>query len=106
MLLKTLLVSLTLFSSSLAIAGHRHERPEPRHRFGQVHFKKAHHQKRHRNRHLIGDVVRVSWGSRDYAARILAARGDRYLVTYIGWSSMWDEWVDDDRIRFRRRNAL
>jgi hypothetical protein len=50
-------------------------------------------------RHQVGARVEVLWGHRYYDARVLAVRGDDYLVRYEGYSAFWDEWVDDARVR-------
>lgn len=46
-----------------------------------------------------GSKVEVKWGNAWYPGRILRADGGRYLVSYDGYGSNWDEWVDATRIR-------
>lgn len=46
--------------------------------------------------------VHIQWGGSWYPGRIVKQDGYRYLVTYDGWSSFFDEWVDDSRLRFER----
>jgi len=48
-----------------------------------------------------GQAVDIHWGSRWWPGRVLQKDGTRYLVTYEGWSSSWDEWVRADRLRQR-----
>eukprot|EP01048_Picozoa_sp_COSAG05_P028624 COSAG05_NODE_8982_length_657_cov_0.826165_2_plen_191_part_01 len=38
-----------------------------------------------------------------YAAMILRWAGDRALIHYIGWQSMWNEWFDIDDLLLRTR---
>ncbi len=51
-------------------------------------------------RFALGAHVDVLWGNAFYPARVLAIRGDDYLIRYEGWGAQWDEWVDDSRIRY------
>jgi len=44
--------------------------------------------------------VQIFWGSSWYPGVITKRSGGRYLVSYDGWSSSFDEWVDDSRLRF------
>ena len=48
-----------------------------------------------------GDAVDVKWEGLWYAASVLEARGDKYLIHYDGHGKEWDEWVGPDRIRER-----
>jgi hypothetical protein len=43
--------------------------------------------------------VEVEWGGTWWPAEVLKVRGNQYLIHYTGWSSSWDEWVTDCRIR-------
>ncbi|MCC6625525.1 MAG: hypothetical protein IT385_30075 [Deltaproteobacteria bacterium] len=49
-----------------------------------------------------GDSMQVSiqWGGSWYPGRVMKIEGGRYLVTYDGWSSTFDEWVGAERLRF------
>lgn len=42
--------------------------------------------------------VYVLWGGKYYLAKILKIDNGFYYVTYPGWDSSWDEWVDPGRI--------
>ncbi len=44
--------------------------------------------------------VQILWGGSWYPGFITKQDGGRYLVSYDGWSSFFDEWVDDSRLRF------
>ena len=46
----------------------------------------------------IGDQVKVEWNGSWWDAQILELDGERYLITYIGFDSSWDEWVTAERI--------
>lgn len=46
-----------------------------------------------------GSLVEVEWQGIWYDARVLEVDGNRYYITYIGYDSSWDEWVDSKRIR-------
>jgi len=45
-------------------------------------------------------AVSIQWGGSWYPGRVMKIDGGRYLVTYDGWSSTFDEWVGADRLRF------
>jgi hypothetical protein len=47
----------------------------------------------------VGDVVSVEWKGSWYPAKILKAEGGRYLISYDGYGSEWDEWVTPARMR-------
>lgn len=57
-----------------------------------------------------GAHVRILWSGSWYPGRVLRVDGDRYLVSYDGYGSSWDEWVDASRLRASdgdaRGNAL
>lgn len=65
-----------------------------------VHAYPGQHRAPHHDR-VVDRAVQVEWGNAWWDAEILEARGDRYLITYTGWSSSWDEWVGPERIRAR-----
>src|SRR5690606_25074298 len=48
-----------------------------------------------------GQPIDIWYGSTWYAGRVLEVRGTNYKVSYDGWSSSWDEWVDATRLRAR-----
>jgi hypothetical protein len=41
----------------------------------------------------------VEWGGRWWPAAVLATRGDKYFIHYVGFDNSWDEWVGAERIR-------
>jgi len=47
----------------------------------------------------VGDIVKAKWKGDWYKAKILKVRGNRYYITYPGWSSSWNEWVPASKIR-------
>ncbi len=49
--------------------------------------------------YAAGDAVQIEWNGTWYAGRILEVAGARYKITYDGYSSSWDEWVDVSRLR-------
>lgn len=49
----------------------------------------------------VGSLVEVSYGGSWYKARVLATEKGTYYITYEGYASSWDEWVDPSRIRSR-----
>ena len=49
----------------------------------------------------VGSLVEVEYDGDWFPARVLRVAGDEYYVTYDGYESDWDEWVDDSRIRDR-----
>ena len=51
--------------------------------------------------YAAGEVVDIHWGQRWWPGRVLAVKGQRYHVTYDGWSSTHDETVDASRLRRR-----
>jgi hypothetical protein len=46
-----------------------------------------------------GDSVQVEWGGQWWKATVLRAENGRYSISYTGYGSEWDEWVDASRIR-------
>lgn len=44
--------------------------------------------------------VEVEWAGSWYPSTILAASRGQYLIHYEGWSSSFDEWVPEARLRF------
>lgn len=51
----------------------------------------------------VGDAVQVSWAGGWYGARILQAKGGKYLIRYDGYDSSWDEWVAPARMRAKEQ---
>lgn len=49
----------------------------------------------------VHQAVDIHYGSTWYAGRVLQVQGARYEVSYDGWSSTWNEWVDARRLRAR-----
>ena len=43
--------------------------------------------------------IEVEWGGTWWAAEVLKVHGNQYYIHYAGWSTCWDEWVADCRIR-------
>jgi hypothetical protein len=41
----------------------------------------------------VGEQFQVLWQRQLYDARVLEVAGDFHLITYPGWSHVWDEWV-------------
>ena len=50
-------------------------------------------------RYSVGDRVKVEWQGSWWNAQILECDVERYLITYIGFDSSWDEWVTSERIQ-------
>jgi hypothetical protein len=48
-----------------------------------------------------GSLVEVNWQGKWYNARVLDFKDGLYLISYSGYDSSWDEWVDSSRIRER-----
>jgi len=46
----------------------------------------------------VGANLVVSWSGRQYPAKVLQVEDGFQLITYVGWSSAWDEWVGEDRV--------
>ncbi len=55
-----------------------------------------------------GTAVEVLWDydGEWYRATVIRSRGARYFISYVGWSSQWDEWVGRDHLRLRPRHSL
>jgi len=49
--------------------------------------------------YVVVGPVEVLWGTQWWQAQILDTRPGSFLIRYVGYSSMWDEWVGVDRIR-------
>ena len=45
--------------------------------------------------------VLVEWQGSYWEAEVIDERDGRFLVTYVGWDSSWDEWVTASRLRGR-----
>ena len=45
-----------------------------------------------------GDRVNILWKGSWYPGRILAVSGNSYKITYDGYDSSWDEWVEPARV--------
>jgi len=46
----------------------------------------------------VGDVVRILWKGEWYQGRILDVSNNLYKITYDGYDSSWDEWVEPARV--------
>ncbi len=46
----------------------------------------------------IGQSVRILWKGRWYSGKILDVNGDNYFITYDGYDSSWNEWVESARV--------
>lgn len=49
--------------------------------------------------YAAGDPVQIEWKGSWYPGRIVEVAGARYKITYDGYSSSWDEWVEVSRLR-------
>ncbi|MHC4410543.1 MAG: MBT domain-containing protein [Planctomycetota bacterium] len=47
----------------------------------------------------VGQLLQACWGNRWWAARIVALRGNRVRIHYVGWDDIWDKSVEPSRIR-------
>lgn len=52
-----------------------------------------------RGGYAAGARVEIAWSGGWYPGKILRAENGRYLVSYDGYGSNWDEWVDASRLR-------
>ncbi|MDZ8104226.1 MAG: agenet domain-containing protein [Nostoc sp. DedQUE12a] len=46
----------------------------------------------------VGDAVRILWKGKWYQGRILDVSNNLYKITYDGYDSSWDEWVEPARV--------
>ncbi|WP_392479287.1 agenet domain-containing protein [Nostoc sp. C110] len=46
----------------------------------------------------VGDAVRILWKRKWYKGQILEVNNDLYKITYDGYDSSWDEWVEPSRV--------
>ena len=53
---------------------------------------------RFRSTFHVGQSVRILWKGQWYPGRILAISSNSYRITYDGYDSSWDEWVEPARI--------
>lgn len=44
----------------------------------------------------------VLWGGTWFPAKVLKKENARWFIHYVGWGNNWDEWVNQDRIRFAK----
>jgi hypothetical protein len=49
----------------------------------------------------MSERVEVEWEGDWYPATILEARGAKYKIHYLGYSTEWDEWIEAARLRRR-----
>jgi hypothetical protein len=49
----------------------------------------------------VDEPIKVLWKNSWYNARILRRDGSRYYISYDGYSSSWNEWVTEARMRKR-----
>lgn len=47
----------------------------------------------------IGDKVQVNWKGSYYKASIIDKSGSQYKISYDGYGSQWDEWVNIEKIK-------
>lgn len=47
----------------------------------------------------VNEAVEIESSGSWYPGKILKVDGDKFFVTYDGWSDSWDEWVTVDRLR-------
>ncbi|MDZ8068429.1 MAG: agenet domain-containing protein [Nostoc sp. DedQUE08] len=45
-----------------------------------------------------GDAVRILWKGKWYPGQVLEVSNDLYKITYDGYDSSWDEWVEPARV--------
>jgi len=46
-----------------------------------------------------GEKIQIESSGAWYDGKIMKVEGDKYFVSYDGWSDSWDEWVGIERIR-------
>ncbi|MDX1386875.1 MAG: agenet domain-containing protein [bacterium] len=51
--------------------------------------------------YAAGQRVKILWGSKWWNGRILKKKGNKYYISYDGYSSKWNEWVGKSRLRPR-----
>ena len=54
---------------------------------------------RFRGDYEVGQSVEILWKGTWYPGRILDIKGNQYKITYTGYNSSWDEWVETARLR-------
>ena len=54
---------------------------------------------RFRGSYQVGQSVQILWRGKWYPGQILGVSGNQYKVTYYGYDSSWDEWVETARLR-------
>ena len=47
----------------------------------------------------VNEVVEIESAGAWYPGKILKTEGDKFFITYEGWSDSFDEWVTVDRLR-------
>lgn len=47
----------------------------------------------------VNEAVEIESSGAWYPGKILKAEGDKYFITYEGWSDSFDEWVTVERLR-------
>lgn len=47
-----------------------------------------------------GAAVDILWRGQWYPGRVLEVSGNSYKITYDGYDSSWDEWVEPERLRY------
>ncbi|AFZ35946.1 hypothetical protein Sta7437_2407 [Stanieria cyanosphaera PCC 7437] len=53
---------------------------------------------RFRSAYRVGDSVKIYWQGQWYPGQILAISGNSYQITYYGYDSSWNEWVESSRL--------
>ena len=51
------------------------------------------------NPYSVNQKVKVEWNGTWWDATILKIESGKFLITYEGFDSSWDEWIDNNRIR-------
>ncbi len=49
--------------------------------------------------YAAGDKVDVNWKGSWWKGEVVAVKGDKFRIHYVGWSATWDEDVGADRLR-------
>lgn len=47
----------------------------------------------------VNDAVEIDHQGTWYPGKVLQVDGERYFVSYDGWSESWNEWVGKERLR-------